>query len=391
MFYPAEFLNPVSVNKILPGENLSPHQVGAQISCLEYEPETPLSLPNSCQLVLIGVPEYRGAGKTNQDALKQVRKYYYRLIHIPKTIVCDLGDLKIGHTPNDTHFALRQVLEYLISNQKIPIILGGSADLAFTQFLAYEKSEQVVNMLSIDSAFRFGDSAAELSASNYLSKIIMHQPNYLFNYSNIGYQSYFVSPDETALMEKLFFDVNRLGVVRSAMQEAEPIIRNADFVSMDLSCIRQSEANATLHASPNGFFADEACQLARYAGFSDKLSSIGFYGYYAEKEENCHSAHLYAQLIWHFVDGFVSRKKDYPVADKSRYTKYTVSIKDGTNEIIFYKSQLSGRWWMDIPYPEHKNIQFKRQLLVPCSYQDYEIACKDEIPDRWWQTYQKLK
>lgn len=118
MFYPAEFLNPVSVNKILPGENLSPHQVGAQISCLEYEPETPLSLPNSCQLVLIGVPEYRGAGKTNQDALKQVRKYYYRLIHIPKTIVCDLGDLKIGHTPNDTHFALRQVLEYLISNQK---------------------------------------------------------------------------------------------------------------------------------------------------------------------------------------------------------------------------------------------------------------------------------
>jgi len=27
---------------------------------------------------------------------------------------------------------------------------------------------------------------------------------------------------------------------------------------------------------------------------------------------------------------------------------------------------------------------------VPCSYKDYETACRDEMPDRWWQAFQKL-
>ena len=59
-------------------------------------------------------------------------------------------------------------------------------------------------------------------------------------------------------------------------------------------------------------------------------------------------------------------------------------------EINFYKSNKSDRWWMEVPYPPDKNLKFERHTLIPCSYKDYEIACKDEIPDRWWQTYQKL-
>ncbi|MFN8133913.1 MAG: hypothetical protein U0Z17_01300 [Bacteroidales bacterium] len=30
------------------------------------------------------------------------------------------------------------------------------------------------------------------------------------------------------------------------------------------------------NAIPNGFYGEEACQLMRYAGMSDKISSIGF-------------------------------------------------------------------------------------------------------------------
>jgi hypothetical protein len=43
----------------------------------------------------------------------------------------------------------------------------------------------------------------------YLTKII-DEPNNLFNYCNIGYQTYYNSQEEIDLIEKLFFDAYRL-------------------------------------------------------------------------------------------------------------------------------------------------------------------------------------
>ena len=67
-----------------------------------------------------------------------------------------------------------------------------------------------------------------------------------------------------------------------------------------------------------------------------------------------------------------------------------VNIQDGKNEVVFYKSDKSDRWWMDVPYPSHKKIKYERHVLVPCSYEDYKTACENEVPNRWWQTFQKL-
>ena len=95
-------------------------------------------------------------------------------------------------------------------------------------------------------------------------------------------------------------------------------------------------------------------------------------------------------MIWYFLDGFSNRKNDYPVGEKTDYLKYRVVIKDNKHEIVFYKSNKSDRWWMDVPYPVHQKIKYNRHHLVPCSYRDYQIACNDEMPDRWWKTFQKL-
>jgi hypothetical protein len=45
---------------------------------------------------------------------------------------------------------------------------------------------------------------------------------------------------------------------------------------------------------------------------------------------------------------------------------------------------------MEIPLPEEQRIKFERHYLVPCSYLDYQTACNNDIPDRWWMAYQKL-
>jgi len=192
------------------------------------------------------------------------------------------------------------------------------------------------------------------------------------------------------MMNKLYFDVYRLGQVRDKIEESEPVIRQADMLTFDMTAIKHSDAPANPNASPNGFYAEEACQMMRYAGMNDKLSSLGIYEINPQYDESGKTAHLAAQMIWCFMDGFYNRKNDFPNRTSPDYTRFHVILQDEKYEINFYKSKKSDRWWMEIPYPPHKDLKFERHTLIPCSYKDYEMATNNEIPDRWWQTYQKL-
>jgi hypothetical protein len=52
-------------------------------------------------------------------------------------------------------------------------------------------------------------------------KIIIDEPNNLFNYCNVGYQTYYNSQEEIDLIEKLFFDAYRLEISNN-LAIAEP-------------------------------------------------------------------------------------------------------------------------------------------------------------------------
>jgi len=191
------------------------------------------------------------------------------------------------------------------------------------------------------------------------------------------------------MMEKLFFDVHRLGNLSGQIAYAEPVIRNANMVSFDVNAIRSSDAMASANATPNGFYAEEACQLCRYAGFNDKLTSIGFYEFNPAYDNNGQTAMLLAQMVWYFIDGVYNRKKDFPLNPKSQYLIYKTSLKHDEHELVFVKSKKTDRWWMQVPYPTGGSKN-ERSHLVPCSYDDYKIAISGEMPDLWWRTYQKL-
>lgn len=161
----------------------------------------------------------------------------------------------------------------------VPIVLGGGQGHTFTQYLAYERLERTANLVCIDSRFDLGEPGQGLADTSYLSHIVLRQPNYLFNYSNLGYQTYHIDQPGIELMDRLYFDVHRLGEVRAAIAEMEPVLRNADTLSVDMSSIRRSDAPGTSRPGPNGFHGEEVCQLMRYAGVSEKVSSLAIYGW----------------------------------------------------------------------------------------------------------------
>lgn len=386
------FFDPLDLNEFpVTSESSVPSRLGNIININAGAPDFPDYLQTD--IALLGIPDDRNALNNEGCGLapNAIRKYLYQLYPGPYPLrIIDLGNLKTGHSVTDTYFALSSVVAELIANNVLPVILGGSQDMTFANYQAYQSLGQIINIVSVDPLFDLGRSEEELTSRSFLSSIILHQPNYLFNFANIGYQTYFIDQDALKLMKNLYFDTYRVGIVRENLEEVEPIVRNADLLSFDISAIRNSDAPGNANATPNGFYGEEACQIVRYAGLSDKLTSIGFYEVNPRFDPTGQTAHLVAQMIWYFIDGYYNRAHDFPFRNEEDYLKYRVNISDHKEEIVFYKSKKTDRWWMEIPLQPEQKIKYQRHYLVPCSYKDYQIACENDIPDRWWMVYQKL-
>ncbi|WP_439128984.1 formimidoylglutamase [Polaribacter sp.] len=344
---------------------------------------------DNVQIAIFGVQEDRNSQDNfgcGED-LHFIRKKLYQLFPGKwHTTIADLGNVKKGNSVSDTYFAVREIVTTLLKQNIIPVIIGGGQDITYVNYRAYDSLEQTVNITAVDSRFDLGNLEDELTSQSYLSKIIMQEPNNLFNYCNVGYQTYFNSQEEINLLDNLFFDAHRLGKSKE-LESIEPAFRNSDIVSVDIGAIRQSEAPANNNASPNGFYGEEICAIARYAGISDKVSSFGIYEYNAKYDKNHQTAHLIAQMIWYFIEGVNYRVKDYPFSGKENYQKFTVLLEDD-EPLTFYKSNKSGRWWIEINILS--NNKYKRHALIPCTYKDYTEATKQIIPEKWYKAMKKM-
>jgi formiminoglutamase len=367
------------------------HQLGSSVIFHKYGYFPDLNIKKN-SVAIIYVPEYRGENFEFQyNGNSSFRNQLYNLNKGTSwdLTILDLGTILPGENKDDTFFALSQVIGELVKKGIIPIVVGGSQDLTMSLYNGYEQLEQMVNLCCVDSKLDLGSPEEPLQSDAFLSQLLLRRPCYLFNHANIGLQAPFASAEEIELFEKLYFDSCRLGEFNTDKRKAEPHLRNADILSLDLTSIRAGEINSPFYQKPNGFFADQICQIGKYAGISDKLTSFGIFNYYPYNKQGLISE-IVAEIIWYFIDGVVHRKGDFPSGSKRNYLKFNVKLDDFKDTIVFYKSNKSDRWWMEVPYPPSKGVIYERHHLVPCDATDYEKAMKNELPDLWWKTYQKL-
>jgi arginase family enzyme len=377
-----DFLSPVEESVIAFVKDLSSQHLGSKVAF-----HTEKEFPDTAQIkiAIFGVLENRGDAKAFEEVdLTEIRKELYTLFPGNwQTSIADLGDILPGNSLEDTFFAVQKVTSKLLKNGIIPIVIGGTQDLTYPLYRAYDALEQMVNLVSIDSKFDFGKQEDGISANSYLSKIVLDEPNNLFNYSNVGYQTYYNSQEEIDLIEKLYFDAYRLGEIANNIELAEPVFRDADIVSIDLNAVKSSYSGNFITFTPNGFDGKEICSLSRYAGISDKVSSLGIFNHNNKKEESV----LIAQIIWYFIEGINYRSNEYPFGTRENYLKYIVPLE--SEELVFYKSNKTDRWWIEINYFTGQHNKLKKNTLLPCSHEEYLIACNQEIPERWWKAQRK--
>ena len=380
------FLSPVQDRIVDQIEQLHGQAIGKKLMIHSSNNEPDLE---GVKIAILGVLESRNSvdyiGEEFQ--LSEIRKALYKLF--PGNWLhgmADLGDIQKGSSVEDTYFALIQVVSSLVNANIIPVIIGGSQDLTYANYRAYDKISSMVNIVNIDKSFDLGDSSKPINNGSYLGKIILEQPYNLFNYTAIGFQTYFNSQEEIDLMEKLYFESYRLGDISHSISLVEPVLRDADIVTLDLNSVKSSEVSLKQKHSPNGFNGREICAISRYAGISNKVSSFGVYEYNPSKDDEA-TAMLVAQILWYFIEGVNCRVNDDDFSNQSNFQKFTVLVED--EELVFYKSKKTGRWWIEIPFLEYSNTKSRQHPLLSCMYDDYESATKGVIPERWYKAYKK--
>lgn len=359
-------------------ESYEPFQWGASVTCATTEAFD----WEDADIVLVGCGECRGGADTSTENYSNgpdaIREQLYKMYHWHSEVkIADAGNIRQGASLDDTRAALVTVLLEIKKAGKTAILLGGSHHLTLQQYDVFRKTEQMAVATVADMLIDL-DDAEETNEHSFLMDMLTGTPNFMAHYNHIAFQSYYAHPHMVETLDKLRFDFYRLGKVRENIEDMEPVLRTSDLFSFDINAVRYSDAPANIKGSPNGLNGEEACQLTRYAGMSDALTSIGIYGYNPADDTHHMTASLIAQMVWYFVDGFLVRKTEAKLTERDEFIVFNVAFTE--NDSTFLKSKRTNRWWMSLP----------DQSFVPCSYNDYLIASKDQIPERWLREQERL-
>ncbi|MEO6723063.1 MAG: formimidoylglutamase [Ferruginibacter sp.] len=363
-----DFLVPVDIHTLNYDDGYNDGQFARHITIYDSE----LHDITVADIVIVGVGETRGGGNFSgeSDAANAIRKQLYKLYYWHLDVkIFDIGNIKTGASLNDSYAAIKTVVAELLSLKKTVVLLGGTHDITLAQYHAYKDFGKQIDATCIDATIDLKSDSA-LRSENFLLEMLTGEPNLIRHYNHVGFQSYFVHPRMLETMDKLRFDCYRVGLAKENIEEMEPVLRNTNLLSFDINAIKHSDAPAN-DCSPNGFSGEEACILTRYAGMSNKLSSLGIYGYDPKADVKDLTAIQIAQMLWYFIDGKSRSKQEAALEDRNHFNEFNTMIADvGT---LFLQSRKTSRWWMELP----------DKKMIPCSYNDYLHASRNEIPERW--------
>ena len=379
----SDYFNPVELEKPELNTNLGNSVFHKNI--YTHTINSPVNNLNGIDLVILGIGEDRNARiKGAADAPDFIRSKLYQLSSIKNIHIADLGNFKTGKEINDTYVGLSDVYSYLHSQKVNCLVIGGSNDLIFPFINNEINKQKETDVTFIDARIDFEMGVDQYHSENFINHLLDSQGEYKLYINNLGYQNYLNNSDAIVFLESDMHNLNRLGIVRQSIEKFEPVLRSSDIVSIDICAVKQSEAQGQYNPSPNGFTGEEVCQLAWYSGQSEKTMVFGIFDVIPNKDINMQTSGLAAQIAWHYIYGVANRYHEYP-GKTEHFKKFIIGLETNNQNISFYKSNVSDRWWLEIT---NNNPGFEK-VYVPCNQEDYNMACNHEIPDVWWKACQR--
>jgi arginase family enzyme len=383
-----DYFDPVSLEK--PTHHILDNPSAFCRNIAIHTPSFPIRDMNQYKIAIMGVPEDRNSiNQGSAQAPDKIRNKLYQLIRTSnKFNILDLGNMKIGKSHDDTIYGLRDIVNELTSLDIICIILGGAHQLTYSCCLVWEELQKRYNLTVIDSHFDFetNPTTESILAENFLNKVLLPK-THLFSYNNLGNQQYFSESAQTNWIENNFHQTMRVGTIRSSVRETEPLLRDTHILSIDMRSVRYADSPGYIYPSPNGLNGEEICQISRYAGTSQNLKVFGIYEINPVYDPQGISSYLASQMVWYFIEGISQRTIESLSSDYSGFKKFIIKNNQIDPELVFYKSLLTERWWMEIPVIKGNS---REVVLIACSEEDYKSASSQQIPERWWKLFRKM-
>ena len=309
--------------------------------------------------------------KQKNDAL---RKELFKLHYYTNSPIRDLGDLDYNLEKNKRNEAIRVLVSELLIKGKNLLFQTDQESDVIEIYKAYQKAEQWVAVSNVSSDLSIAEGSV-------FQQITCHSPNYLYHYSLLASQAYFLGQATCDLLSHLSFSNLRLGELRGKALLTEPYIRNTDLLTLNLNCLKASEV-LDENNSPNGLYAEDLCQIAHYAGLSDQVNVVATLN--TSPLATSTSFKMMAQTLWSFLESYAKRCGDYPLGSFKNYKKFTIMLEGNVEELEFLQSNVSGRWWVKAPKKLKSQTPNNRHALIPCNFEDYQNAINGVLPECWW-------
>ncbi|MDR0385971.1 MAG: hypothetical protein LBH60_07830 [Prevotellaceae bacterium] len=313
------------------------------------------------QIVILGIGAEKG--------LTSVRKSLYKLYCGHKVSISDFGNV-----PQSKIDSIGNILKALSNNNIFTILIGNSVDVLPVCLNAMADRESI-------SASTVSPAVVH---SGFTDSLLNSRFGNLFNFSFLAYQTYLSDPEILNRLSSCHYETLRLGKFREDNRIYEPALRDSDIFSLDMAAVRRSEIEDSLYSGPNGLYSEEVCLISRHAGISDNLKTANIYCH-DKIEKNGQKNELIAQSVWHIIDGFANRANEIALNNVNGIKKILINLEQPAEQFVFYYSDITDRWWMEIP----KNSE-KEPLIIACMEDDYRTACHHDVPLRWIWYQQKL-
>lgn len=324
----------------------------------------------SGSVVLIFCSDFRGGGKAAAEPnYGKVREYLYTLSRQDwDFFIYDAGDITSGKTPADTQYILQEVFTFCLKKNALPILIGGSADLAHAVFSAVNHLYKDITFTQISPVISL-ENEGEISEKNFLAKILSAKEFSVKNYHHLGYQKHLSEFESVQMLKNVEFDVVRLAEMMNSTTRAEPYFRRADVVTVNCDAVESFSEAFSQNPQVNGLNRREICSYMHEAGLSENLKAAGIFNFnQSAKNELNHQ--LLAQMIWYLLEGIYTQRT-HP--KKRSYETFWVLV--GENQYSFKRDTFSNLWY----FGEDEDIN----NCIPCSREDFDEAKKGFLNPRF--------
>ena len=273
------------------------------------------------RIVIVGFPHDEGVRRNGgrvgaASAPDEIRKQLYKFCPDPGNgeflttveATMDAGNVTPSSSLEDTQEKLATIVGSIISDNKIPIILGGGHETSYGHFLGYVNAGRDVSIINLDA---HPDVRPLIDGKGHsgspFRQAAEHSAHRLKKYTVMGLQRHAVALNHIQYLEKSEFPFSFRDKYDLVAWSAALAVGSCMMVTFDMDAMDGSIAPGVSAPSVNGLSSRDFLEAAYAAGVSPNVHSIDVVEVNPAFDIDNRTARLAAVGIWNFLRGVSDR------------------------------------------------------------------------------------